>query len=423
MKILLISKDARKGGAAVAARRLMEALQEKGHQAALLVQGSGDPEQGIISTGSGFFKRMMNLFRFILERLSFLPFERDPTVRFMFSPANYGEDISRRREVLDADLLHLHWVNGAFLSHASLQKLLALGKPVVWTFHDMWAMTGGCHSAVDCDRYQQQCGECPYLKNPREKDLSRRIWKRKAGVLQGVPFTVVTPSQWLASCVRSSSMLGHCEVLAIPNPIDHSRFSPSERQQACLELGLDAEKKYILFGAANIRNMIKGFSYFAEALRILYDSLEDPQGVEVILLGRTQGDEAGMFPFKSRTIAYTESQQQVASLFSVAHLYAISSLLENFPNTIVESMLCGTPVAGFRTGGIPEMIRHREDGYLAEYKSARDLAGGMQWILDHPDYYSLSGRARESALERFSMERSVEAYLAVYQQLLEAKQP
>jgi glycosyltransferase involved in cell wall biosynthesis len=118
-------------------------------------------------------------------------------------------------------------------------------------------------------------------------------------------------------------------------------------------------------------------------------------------------------------ISYTESQEQVARLFCASHLFAISSLQENFPNTIVESMLCGTPVAGFRTGGIPEMINHKKDGYLAAHRSAADLAEGMRWIIQHLDYQALSVRAREVALERFSLDRSVDAYLEVYQKVLE----
>jgi glycosyltransferase involved in cell wall biosynthesis len=194
-----------------------------------------------------------------------------------------------------------------------------------------------------------------------------------------------------------------------------------ERESGCRELGLNPAKKYILFGAANVRNMIKGFNYFVEAARILYERLEEADSVEIILLGRAGGREAELFPFKLHTISYTGSMEKVVRLFSVAHLFAISSIQENFPNTIIEAMLCGTPSVGFRTGGIPEMIEHKKNGYLADHRSADDLSAGMKWLLDHPDYDTVSQQARQAALERFSMEKSVEAYLQVYENLLEQR--
>jgi glycosyltransferase involved in cell wall biosynthesis len=420
MKVLLISKDAFAGGAAVAARRLMESL--KGRvDIKMLVQENGNPQSGIFDSSPGLFKKIINRIRFILERLTFLPKEKNRSIRFMFSPANTGEDLSGHRLVREADILHLHWVNGGFLSLRSLKKLLDQDKPVVWTFHDMWAFTGGCHLALDCTEYMKSCGNCPYLRKPRTRDLSARLWKKKQKLFSHRNLTIVTPSRWMKECAGSSSLLGHFDISAIPNPVDPEVFHPVERESACRELGLDPGKKYILFGAANVRNMIKGFSYFVEAAGMLHRELEETGSVELILLGRTGGNEAKMFPFRLHTISYTGAMDKVVRLFSIAHLYLISSIQENFPNTIIEAMLCGTPSVGFKTGGIPEMIEHKKDGYLAEHRSSGDLAAGMKWLLDHPDYDAVSVQARQSALERFSMERSAGSYLRVYEKLMDQK--
>lgn len=418
MKVLLISKDARVGGAAVAAMRLKESMGDRQVEVKMLVQANGDPGNRVYDSTPHLFKRWMNKARFILERITFLPREKDRTVRFMFSPANTGEDLSGHPLVREADILHLHWINGGFLSLKSLKRLFDLGKPVVWTFHDLWAATGGCHSALECEGYKGNCGNCPYLRKPGELDYSSRIWKRKSKLFLQSNFTIVTPSKWLKGCVESSTLLGHCNTLAIPNPIDPAVFHKVDREPACRELGLDPGKRYILFGAANVRNMIKGFGYFVEAVEILHREINGDDSVELLLLGRTKGDEAELFPFKVRSIRYTGSTNVVASLFSVAHLFAISSLQETFPNTIIESMLCGTPAVGFRTGGIPEMISHKEDGYLAEHRSAQDLAEGMKWLLTHPGYPSLSEQVRNNALERFSFKKSADAYMEVYEGLV-----
>jgi glycosyltransferase involved in cell wall biosynthesis len=286
----------------------------------------------------------------------------------------------------------------------------------------MWAFTGGCHYALDCEGYRLECGECPYLKRPGPADLSHRIWKKKEKILKNSSITVVTPSEWLNECVTSSSLLGHCEVHTIYNPIDQTRFRPVEKSTACRNLGLDPDKKYILFGAATIHNMLKGFDHFVEAIRMLSGEMvadgNGDQDVEILLFGKSKGDMASYFPLKVHSIAQTESSGTIVDIYSAAHLFVIPSLQDNLPNTIVESMLCGTPVVGFRSGGIPEMIDHKQNGYLAEYKSTEDLAVGINWILTSGDYQQLSAEARSTAVKRFSRERSTEQYVKLYHTIL-----
>jgi hypothetical protein len=197
MKILLIGKHSRTGGAAIASTRLMVALKSRQVDVNMLVQEGGEDTEGIYSTTNGPLKRWMNLWRFILERLVFLRQESSKSIRFLFSLANTGESIIRNRYVKEAELIHLHWINGGFLSLRSLKQLLRSGKPVVWTFHDMWPFTGGCHYALDCKGFTRECGQCPYLKKPSEKDLSHRIWKKKEKLFRNSQVTVITPSSWL----------------------------------------------------------------------------------------------------------------------------------------------------------------------------------------------------------------------------------
>ena len=418
MKILLIGKHPRTGGAAIASSRLMEALKAKQVDVKMLVQKGEEKLKGIHSTTHGVVKRQINLFRFILERLVFLRQERSKNIRFLFSLANTGENISRNPHVMEADIIHLHWINAGFLSLKSLRELLSLGKPIVWTFHDMWPFTGGCHYALDCKEYTRECGECPYLKKPAKGDLSHRIWKKKRGLFKESRVNVITPSSWLQECVEASSLLSHWPVTTIHNPVSSEIFKPVDREEACRNLGLDPSKKYILFGAATMKNVLKGYNYFLEATRKLALEPGVEQDVEILLFGKTRGDVGQTFPLKTRNIAFVQSMRTIVELYSVAHLFAIPSLQDNLPNTIIESMLCGTPVVGFSTGGIPEMITHKESGYLAEYKSSDDLAAGMSWVLSSESYDQLSAETRSLALERFSIDRSVEKHLDLYKKIL-----
>jgi glycosyltransferase involved in cell wall biosynthesis len=320
--------------------------------------------------------------------------------------------------VLEADIIHLHWINAGFLSLKSLRELLHLGKPLVWTFHDMWPFTGGCHYALDCKEYTRECGDCPYLKKPGKRDLSHCIWKKKEELFRDSQVRVVTPSKWLGDCVSESTMLSHWQHTTIHNPIDHELFKPLKREEACHKLGLDSSKKYILFGAANMKNMLKGYPYFLEAVQILAERFHVGDDTEILLFGKTRGDVVQTLPLPTREFAFVKSNRTMIELYSVAHLFVIPSLQDNLPNTILESMFCGTPVVGFRTGGIPEMIIHRENGYLAEYKSPPDLAEGMAWGLFAESYDKLSARTRALALEKFSKELSIQRHMELYRNII-----
>ena len=418
MKVLLVGKSTKNGGAAIASYRLMEILRESGVDVKMLVQEEDNNDESVFSTTRSMLKNWINFLRFVLERLLFLRHEKNKEVRFLFSMANTGERLVRNKHIREADIIHLHWVNAGFLSLASLKELLDLGKPIVWTFHDMWAITGGCHHALSCERYKQACGECLYLKKPGKNDLSHRLWLKKNRVFRDRNITVITPSQWLGACVRESSMFSQMEVHTIHNPIDQTKFIPVEREDACRDLGLDPSKKYILFGAASVRNLYKGFNFFLDAIRQMSKDPEAVEGVEIVLFGKIGGDVEQMFPLKVHNIDYISSMQTMVELYSVAHLYASSSLQDNFPSTIAESMLCGTPVVAFRTGGIPEMIAHLEDGYLARHKDVVDLAEGMKWVLSNDSYQALSDMARKAAVRRFSRERSAEKHVELYRKLL-----
>jgi glycosyltransferase involved in cell wall biosynthesis len=418
MKILLICKHPTTGGAAIASTRLMKALQSRGVDVKMLVQEGGVEKEGIYSTTKGWIKMKLNLFRFIYERLVFLRHERSRSIRFLFSLANTGESIVRNRLVEEADIIHLHWINAGFLSLKSLKELLNLGKPVVWTFHDMWPFTGGCHYSLDCMEYTRECGHCPYLKKPGKRDLSHRIWKKKEKLFRNKQVTVITPSAWLGECVRESSLLHHWQCTTIHNPIDHELFKPVDRKAACRNLGLDPSRKYILFGAANVKNMLKGFPWFLEAIGILAEKYEHPDALEILLFGKSARDEVQSFPLPVREFAFVKSERTMTDMYSASHLFVIPSLQDNLPNTVLESMLCGTPVVGFRTGGIPELIIHRENGYLADYKSSADLAEGIAWGLTAESYEKLSERTRKTAVERFSLEDSVQKHLELYRNMI-----
>lgn len=364
MNVLLLNTYSH-GGAGIACRRLQAALEASGATARLL--SSAD-------TG--------NRWPFYAERLSFLPYEHDRSVRFSFSPANFGKNILRHPLVREADILHLHWINQGFLSLEMIRQLADLGKPLVWTLHDMWAFTGGCHYSRGCMHFKDTCGNCPYLKNPSPGDLSNRVWQRKKKLFPpGIRF--VTCSEWLANVARSSSLLRDYAVQAIPNPIDTDVFKPlaeAERQAFRKEKGIASGAFLLLFVAMNVSETRKGFSFLQETLRILRTQKPDFQ-LEILVLGKSDPEILQALPYPVHALGLVRDTAALATAYGAADIFVIPSLEDNLPNTVMESLACGTPVAGFNTGGIPEMAGHLSEGFIATQGDSRALAEGIFTLL------------------------------------------
>jgi glycosyltransferase involved in cell wall biosynthesis len=365
MNILLLNTYPH-GGAGVACRRLQAALTEANVTANLLTSND-----------------VGNSWPFYAERISFVPLERDKSVRFSFSLANFGKNLARHPLVREADVLHLHWVNQGFLSLKNVRQLAELGKPIVWTLHDMWAFTGGCHYSQGCENFKNECGNCLFLKNPSPDDLSHRVWLRKKDFFpKNIQF--VTCSEWLAGVALSSGLLKNYSVTAIPNPIDTSVFKPmttAERQKFRSEKGISPNARVLLFAAMKVSEERKGFRFLLEALQILKTQHPDFQ-LEILVLGKAEPEALAALPYPAHALGLVQEQSKLVQAYGAADVFAIPSLEDNLPNTVMESLACGTPVAGFRTGGIPEMVGHLQEGFIAPQGDSRALAAGIFEILE-----------------------------------------
>jgi glycosyltransferase involved in cell wall biosynthesis len=343
-------------------------------------------------------------------------------VRFAFSTANTGIDISKQPDIANADILHLHWTNGGYLSISNIKQLLKTGKPVVWTLHDMWAFTGGCHYAGDCGHFINECGNCWMLREPNEKDISHTGWLRKAGMYKAAKNIVfVTCSNWLADVAKTSSLLKDFSIETIPNPIDTEIFSPGDKAAAREKWNIDKDAKIILFGSANILDRRKGIVYLVEALNDLKNNCKDAENIEIVIFGKNKSFDVNTLPFKVYELNIINSQQDMAELYRLADVYVTPAVEDNLPNTVMESLACGTPVVAFNTGGIPDMVEHKQNGYLAEFKSAADFAGGIIYVLNSGRKSELAANARQKVLDNFTNELVAEKYLALYHSVLKSE--
>ena len=356
--------------------------------------------------------------RFVAERLYFLPVERDRSVRFQFSPAMFGANLTFHPAIQQADVLHLHWINFGFLSINTLRSLFALGKPIVWTLHDQWAFTGGCHYSRGCDRFLSHCQSCPYLKTPGERDLSYRIFEQKVRLFETANILFTPPSRWLANEAMRSTLLRRFPFVVIPYAIDQRVFCPIDRAEANTFLDLPAiSKPRLLFGSANVTDTRKGFQYFADALTLLRQQHPDLTP-EILIFGKGRSYLFDELPYPVRQLGILTTDDEIVAAYNAADAMVVPSLEDNLPNTVIESLACGTPVVAFRTGGIPEMIDHRQNGYLAAVSSAQELADGLAFVLTHPNPETLRQNARQSAEMRFSETVVARQHIDLYQSLL-----
>jgi glycosyltransferase involved in cell wall biosynthesis len=420
MKVTLINTSDAGGGAAAACFRLLKALQGQKVDAKLLVQYKKTGDQSVTGIAKGFFSRLRAKFNFLFERLPFIFFhERDKSVRFAFSEANAGTNIKNEQLIKDADILHLHWTNSGFLSVDDLKELVDTSKPIVWTLHDMWAFTGGCHYSGSCNHFMNECGDCYFLRDEEPNDISYKGWLRKAEMYKGAKnITFVACSQWLAGVAKQSKLLKGRRIIAIPNPIDTDVYSPKNKLDMKEKWRINPFAKIILFGAANINDRRKGLSYLVEALNAFTRHCPDTGLVEIVIFGKNKHVDTSRIPFKVNQLSLITSQEELAEVYSMADVFVLPSIEDNLPNTVMEALSCGTPVVAFNTGGIPEMVDHLNNGYLAEFLSAKDLAKGIYEILYVADAGQMAFNARSKVLTNYSNEKVAHQYMDVYQSML-----
>ena len=415
MRVLIINTSERIGGAAIAANRLMDALRNNGIQAKMLVRDKQTDQITVI----GLKKSLWEIWQFIWERIVIWKanhFKKHNL--FEVDIANTGSNIANLPEFKEADVIHLHWINQGMLSLNDIHRIIDSGKPIVWTMHDMWPFTGICHYASECNKYISKCQNCPVLYKGNKKDLSYRTFLRKEKMLKGSQIKFVACSQWLESMAKKSHLLQNHFITNIPNAINTNLFKPRNKQQAREKLQLPLNQKLLLFGSMKITDKRKGIDYLVKACKILVQKKPDfCKSLGVVILGHQSELYQSLFPFPIHSMGYVNNEKDLVDIYNAVDLYVTPSLQDNLPNTIMEAMACGIPCVGFNVGGIPEMIDHLHNGYVAEYKSAEDFANGIHWALSEGEYKALSEAARQKVISSYSENAVSKRYIEVYNRI------
>ena len=413
MRVLIINTSEQIGGAAIAANRLMHALKKNGVKARMLVRDKQTDSLTVCSVGGGWRQPL----KFLWERLCvFVANGFSRKNLFLTDVANTGTDVTRQREFQRADVVHLHWVNQGFLSLSVLNKILHSGKKVVITLHDQWYFTGVCHYSGQCEKYTTLCHDCELMGGRLLGDMAKKVFLQKQRIYGGgTQLTFVGCSHWMAGMARRSRLTAGHRVVSIPNAIDTNLFRPLDKQAARQAFQLPLDKRLLLFGCQRITDERKGFRFLVEALQMVkQERPELARMTEIVVVGGEAENMRSQVPFDIFPVRYVRDPEKMVALYNAVDVYVTPSLQDNLPNTIMEAMACGIPCVGFNVGGIPEMIGHKENGYVAEYQNAQDFADGIVWTLT-ADYDGLSRRARQKVMDTYSEAAVARQYMEVYE--------
>jgi glycosyltransferase involved in cell wall biosynthesis len=403
--ILMVNAFQKNGGAARAAYRTFCCIRNRyprSHYLTLIKEDFGPSILGHMHT---------SLVR-VLARLDRIPRvlypRRTPSI---FSPAFWPNPLRVPLKRFRPKIIHLHWVGAGLLG---VEELGRLRSPIVWTLHDAWAFTGGCHYTSVCEGFKEQCGYCPQLGSHGEHDYSHYLMRRKARAFEKLDITVVAPSRWMADMAKQSSLFARRRIEVIPNGLDTERFKPINHQVARDYLNLPQDMPVLLFGAQYLTDPRKGSDLLCEALRLL----DTP--FTLLLFGEGNVVPQNASKTAIRRLGTLADDMSLAMAYSAADVFVCPSREDNLPNTVAEALSCGTPCAAFDINGLPDMIEHRKNGWLARPFDPVDLAEGIRWLTQHPQQDQLRQAAREKAVSEYSLSVMEERYEALYTDLLKS---
>lgn len=339
-----------------------------------------------------------------------------------FSYGYVGYDISQNELVQSADIIHLNWTTRNWLSIANIGQLLRLHKPVVWTLHDVWGLTGGCHVLLNgCDKWQYSCGNCPFIRNgKRYKDLSFRIMNRKKHFLKNPNLSIAAPSTWMLQNAQKSPLFSNAKIYHIPNTLQAETAKPYSRTDVESGLAYNKENEIsVLFGTAGaLQRSYKGFHYIMEALKQIRDHFPETAEKLVIHTFGTNSIDDIVLPGYKVVNWGTLNGIRLFYLYNLADIYLYPSMADNLPATVMESLACSTPVVCFNTGGITDMVKHKKNGYVAIQGNTSDFVNGILWTLANNPDNVLGHYGCTFINENFSRSKVTDAHIRMYEDLL-----
>jgi glycosyltransferase involved in cell wall biosynthesis len=414
MKAVLLSTSDSNGGAAIACLRVALALKTAGIDVKVLVIDKKSLNDFVCQLNPWQIK----IGKYIRHAQYAWEIRKITSPGYVFSNDPWwGLDISEHPDIVDADVIQLHWINQGFLGLPQLERLFELGKPITWHMHDFWPFTGGCHYPGSCRSFEESCGNCPALRKSSSNDLSKVQWSKKYRIFRNNAPVLVGASAWLTSEARRSSLGLVSRIEHIPNPIDTTRYFPGNKNKAREHFNIDQQSKVLLFAAMNPADIRKGYRQLEAALEII---LHNKEQIILLVVGKIMKNFTRNLPFPT-ILAGPLNADGMRIAYQASDVFVMPSLEENLPNTVLESISCGTPVAGFQTGGVPEMIDHAINGYLATIGDVEGLANAIESIINHQDPNKLRDACLSKVYDSFLPHHIGQAYLSLFEEIVQSR--
>lgn len=414
MKVVHLSTyDGSIGGADTSAFRVHRCLVDAGIDSTLLVQHKQKADPTIVAAASNTVQLIDNRLRPVLDALPLLRYPKWNRKAF-WQQRVPNPWLKKMLQEIRPDVVNVHLITRGY---APITLFSELELPIVWTLHGMWAFTGGCHYSGSCENYLQDCGACPKLGSRNVHDLSYKTLQKKKDLWKNADISVVGASNWLADCARQSALFRDARVDVIHYPMDINKFKPQDKAISRNTLGLSADKKILLFGARDIGDQRKGFHFVQQALSAM--SAEAKASLELVVFGGGAPQHDMDLGVNVVYLGHIQDAQKMITLMSAADVFAAPSIEDNLPNIVVEATCCGTPSISFAVGGLPDIIEHQRNGYLAKPYDVSDLRNGIEWLMQNDTLIrEQSEYAREKALRDFASHSIAEKYRQLYSDLL-----
>lgn len=324
-----------------------------------------------------------------------------------------GNNLDKWVEAVQPDIVHMHWSAASTINLKSLRKITV---PIVWTFHDVWPLTAGCHCNEECTQWRFGCTKCPQLGGSvLGLNLGKYLWNYKRCAFADAEINVICPSQWLTQMTSQSPLWEGKTIHHLGNALDTDIFSPADKMKMRRIWNLPADKPIILFGATITSISYKGFDLLLQALEYLR-----VRGINAHLAVFGENTVENNLHFPTTYVGYVHDASKLASLYACADVFVVPSRQDNLPTTVLEACSCGVPCVAFSVGGIPEIILHNKSGYIAQNFDVKDLAYGIYHIIANPAVAAEWGKnAREHILNTYESTMIARQHMDLYQELLE----